>query len=267
MGNWLSDVKDWFLGSDKTATTKTNTSPWGPQQPYLKAGFKGAESYLKGKGPQYYKGSTVAGFSPEQTQSQRLGAERALAGSPLVDSAQGYAGDVLGGKYLNSFDKNGALFNSISSRVMPAVNSQFLASGRYGSGAQAGQLASGLTNAYAPVAAQGYMAERGLQQGAAGMAPELAMQDWTDLAALDAIGGQKQQLAQKEINDARQRWDFYQNQPLEKLKNYGALIGGDYGGVTTSNQPYSEPGFLQKALGIGLMGASTAGDLGWRPFG
>lgn len=60
----LSEVARAAGGSSDAGKSSSSSSPWGPQQEYLKKGFEGAQD-LYDKGPQsYFPGSTVAGVNP-----------------------------------------------------------------------------------------------------------------------------------------------------------------------------------------------------------
>jgi hypothetical protein len=285
-------------GNDTTKQT-TKSEPWGPQTPYLKYGMDEATRLYQSAGPQYYPGSTVAGFSPTQQQAQQLGTSRALNGSQAMKNAQGfsnsvlgggfsgdagargYVNDVMGGKYLNSDPYSDNVFQNIQSKVMPSVNSQFMGSGRYGSNLQTDTATRALTESYAPYASQQYqsgldrmgqaagMAQDMYQQdvanrfGAAGMAPTFAANDWTDINALSNIGGQEQELAQKELNDAAARWDYYQQLPYNKLGQYQNNIGGNYGGTTVGKTSTPQPSMFSQVAGagLGLLGSGLSGGM------
>jgi len=96
----MGGIGDFFKGDEQNV--KAKTSPWAPAKPYLKDIMSEAEQIYSGEGPQYYPGDPVADFSPYQTQALDLTADRALAGSPLVDQAGGFYGDLLGGDYMQS---------------------------------------------------------------------------------------------------------------------------------------------------------------------
>ena len=73
----------------------------------------------------------------------------------------------LNGKYSNAFlngPQGDNLFKNIESRVRPAIDARFSAAGRYGSGLYADESARAITEAYAPVAYQGYLNDRQLEQ-------------------------------------------------------------------------------------------------------
>lgn len=256
----------------KTQTTTANTEPWSVQKPYLQKGFQGAEALLNSPGPSYAPFSTVQGFSPVQQQAQQMGINRATQGNPLMGASSAYAQKSINGDFLNSGDENGMVFQNVMQKIMPSLKSQFMTSGRSPSGTGDSQLYAdtatrAMTEAYAPIAMDNYQRERGMQQDMAQYAPQYAANDYMDIAALDSIGSQQQQLAQRERDDATNRYMYNQDLPYNKLAQYMGLIGGSYGGQTTSQQPYTQPGLLSTLLGGGLAGAGLAGGLGWRPFG
>jgi hypothetical protein len=246
-------------GSTKQAVSQSTTEPWAPQQEPIKYGLTEADAlYKKNKtaGPQYFPGSTVAGFSPEQTQAFGMGANRATQGNQTMNMSEGYNRDVLAGKYLNSDPYQDALFGNIQQKVMPSVNSQFTNSGRYGSGLHADTAARAMTEAYAPVASQNYQFGMGQMDAAANRAQMYAADDYTDIGALEAIGQQKQGMAQNELQDAVNRFNFNRDFEANNLGQYQGFIGGNYGGETTSSTPYQKPSIWGRAAGgaLGLAG-------------
>jgi hypothetical protein len=242
---------------DAPSTTQSGTAvsePWSRQQPYLGYGFDEAARLYQQSAPNYYPNSTVAGFAPEQEQAYQLGTDRALAGNDTVNMAESYAQDVLSGKYLNSDPYNDAVFQNVQQKVQPAVNSQFSSAGRYGSQLHAGEVTDRLTTAFAPYASQIYQSERGRMDGAMGMAPTFAQQDWTNLGALENVGKQKQDLAQTELDDAVNRWNYYANQPGQKLDEYMQRVMGNYGGTESSTSKSQ----TKQGIGNTILGAAGA---------
>jgi hypothetical protein len=236
----------------KTQTTTANTEPWSVQKPYLQKGFQGAEQLLNSPGPSFAPFSTVQGFSPVQQQAQQLGINRATQGNPIMGASSDYANKSIRGDFLNSGDQNGMVFQNIMQKIMPAVNSQFMGSGRTGSNLHGDTLSRAMTEAYAPIAMENFQRERGMQQDMAQYAPQYAANDYMDIAALDSVGSQQQALAQRERDDAVSRYSYNQDLPYNKLAQYMGLIGGAYGGQTTSQQPYTQPGLFSTLGGLGL---------------
>lgn len=239
----------------KTATSTSNSEPWPAQQPFIKDVMSQAQEQYRAPGPSYFPQSTVAGFSPEQLQAQQLGTQRATQGNAGMDMAEGYNKDVLGGKYLNSNPYQDSVFGNIQQKVMPAVNSQFMGSGRSFSGLHADTLGRSLTEAYAPYASQNWQYGLGQMDAAANRQPMFAANDYADIDYLGGIGQQRQDLAQSELGDAVNRFNFYQDLPANKLQQYAGLVGGTYGGTQTSSQPYQSPSVWSQlggaALGLG----------------
>lgn len=252
-------------GSSSTDKTTTNSvsEPWKEQIPFLKYGMNEAARLYQTAGPQYYPGSTVAPFSAEQNQAFGLGANRALQGNQSMQMAEGFGKDVMGGKYLNNPYQD-QVFDNIKSQVMPAVNSNFMGSGRYGSNLHTDTMTRALTESYAPYASQNWQMGLDRMGQAASMAPVFAANDYTDLAALESIGQQKQQLGQSELNDAVARWDYYNQLPYNKLGQFLNNIGGNYGGtvVGTTKTPSQQPSMFQQIAGAGMGLLGTAGSLG-----
>ena len=123
------------------------------------------------------------------------------------------------------------VFENVRSKVMPAVDSAYARAGRRptGAGSYGAVAADALTNAYAPIALQQYN---------------------NDFGRLYQSGKDYNQYQQAQVQDARNRWDFYQNQPWDQLARYEAAtqLNGNYGS-TKSNYSYNP--FLQ-AAGTGL---------------
>jgi hypothetical protein len=238
-------------GSSGTQTTTTNSQPWKPQQPLIKYGMKQAKDLYKQPGPEYYPNSTVAGFAPEQEQAFTQGAARATNGNATMKMGESYTQDVLGGKYLNN-PYNDQVYNSIAQKVMPSVNSMFSAGGRYGSQAHQGNMVNQLTSAYAPYASQNYQQGLDRMGQAANASQMFGNEDYRNLAALESIGKQRQDLSQKETDDAVSRWNYGRDLPGNKLSQFMGFVGGNYGNRTTSAVPYNRPSMFSQIAGGGL---------------
>ena len=172
-----------------------------------------------------------------------------------MDAAENWTNKAIGGEFSQD-PYNSQVFNNIQSKVLPSVNSQFSAAGRYGSGAHADTATRALTESFAPYASQMYQQGVDRQQSASGMAPTFAQNDYADLAALQDIGQQKQLMGQSELDDARARFDYAQDLPYLKLSQFQSAVGGNWGGQTTSATPYYKPSFASQLTGgaLGLAG-------------
>jgi len=225
--------------NDSTATTKTELP--GPAKQLLGPWMQTANQLYSGPGPTV---APVVGFSPEQQTAQAAQVARGMNGSPLNAAAGGYAQDVIGGKYLNS---NPWLGQAAQLAAVGADSSASM-SGRYGSGAHDAMR----MQAISPILAQAYQGERGLQQGMAQFAPTLANQDYTDIAAINDVGLQRQGLAQQQVNAATQQ----ANMKFDNLQQMMRIIYGAPGGATSTSQP--GPSGLNTGLGALLSGLGLA---------
>ena len=233
------------MGGSTGYNTSTQTSrPWGPQRKPIKEGIQAAHQLWKQGHGEYYPGSTVAGFSPEQKEGMNMAAGFARDGG----MSEGYMKDVLSGKYLqNPFSDR--VFEDVQSRVMPAVNSAAMSRGRAGSALATGVAAREMTNAYSPYGAQQYQQGLDRMGQAATMLPQM---QFNRANAMYDVGAKKQGLAQQELDDSVNRWQYYQDLPWNQLSQYMNMVSGNYGNQTTSMSPYHRPG-LGGILGGGLM--------------
>lgn len=120
------------------------------------------------------------------------------------------------------------------------------------------------------IGAQGYESERdrmaqdldrqrSMQFAAAGLAPQLANQDYVDINALQGVGGQVEDLAGRMMEDQAARWDYSQNAPQINLDNYISRIGGAFPGQSTTQTTPTYRNRTAGALG-GAMGGAQMGS-------
>jgi len=265
-------------GPSDTQTTIAKSEPWVQQIPYLVGDpkksipglFPEANRLLQSPGPLYYQGQTVADMSPERAAALAAQAARARNGSPLMAAGQAELGKTLGGAYLNANPYLQSMIDvathgvtrNYQDTISPGIDSAFSLAGRYGSGAHVAahdaaerNLATQLGDIAGNLGYQGYAAERNNMLNALNAAPAYAQADYGDIAQLADVGRQREAAAQALINDQIARWNFEQQQPADKLAQYAQLIRGDFGGTTTTTQPYSS--------GTGVLGGAKFGsDLG-----
>jgi len=240
-------------GGGGTTTTTTNNAPWSGVQPYMTKGYKAAQNVLNNP-LQPYPGNQVAPFSPETLTGMSMQENKALAGSPLVDAAQGNLTNTLNDKYLtpgNPYLTD--LTNSLNSQVRRSVDSSFEGAGRYGSGLHDAARTEALANAVAPQLFGNYQNERSNQLKAAALTPSVDNQGYKAGDVMRNVGGTKENLAQDVINAKISNWNAQQQAPQQALSQYmNALQGGTNFGTTTSSQPY----YRNRAAGA-LGGAMT----------
>ena len=259
-------------------TTVTKTEPWEEQKPYLEQGFKKAGTLYdkyQGKGPSYYGGPTLAGFSPLEQDAQRAvagyamgpraamqqaGAERAMIGGlgGQVDYSQ-YApmANVYGQQYLSEIQKN-----------MPAVR-QSMVQYQPGGGSRGdivqGQIASSagknLAQNLAGLYGGAYSAAQDRVPQMANLYPTIMGAPMAMYGAVGGVGEQQRAMQQEAINRDMARYQYESTAPQAALQNYMSMVSGDYGAASRQTTP-----------GPGMMGtlgslASIVGSGGLNLFG
>ena len=248
-------------GSKNTTQTVVQEIPQ-----FLQQQLQQVFGIAKGINPLVYSGDRVAGFSPLEQQAMLLTAQRAMAGDPTVQAAQGLLNKTVQGDFLD----NPFLQDQINNAVSGAVNqttSQYARGGRLGSSAFGSALGAGVTGAAAPILAQAYDAERGRQMQAASLAPTLAQQSYIDLAALQGLGEQQRIMSQAEIQ-AQQDYINELN-AAQQTQLAGLLAAAGLTPANTNSTTYgSAPGVSPLAMGAGgaLTGAALGGLAGQAGF-
>lgn len=268
--NWLEMMMDSFTfyggggkggGSDSVEQTTTNT-PWSGVQPHIKSYLSQANQQNK-KAFDFNQGDQIAPFSPEQEYGLTATTQRAINGSPVLNSAQKNAYDSLEGKYLTP-DSNPYLKQNVDRALGDAssrVNSQFNNS-NFGGSTHQEMMTRNLSDTAAGIYGQNYTTERQNQLNYSGMSPQLAETDYRDAQALMGVGDARQGLAQQYLNQANGLFDANNNYGQEQLNNYGnaVSIGLGAGGTSTSTAP--NPNQSSPIAGLIGGGLSLAGLLG-----
>ncbi len=244
-------------GGSKTSTVTSNQAPWTGQQPFLSDVFQRAQNQFNAGPPSFYPNSTVVPFSGQTEQA--LGRLEANANDPnsLVRQAQGNLGQTLGGDFLSAGNPYfGAMMDRVANQIRPRLDAQF-SGANYGGSLHQGAAASALADAASNLAYQNYGQERQNQMQGALFAPQL---NTADVNPLVQVGQMREDLANRELQDQINRFNYNQNAPDEALRRYATLVaGGQYGGSTTTQQPlYSNPlaqGLGYAASGVGMLGS------------
>ena len=182
--------------------------------------------------PQFYEGQTYA----DQSQASQ-GAAQGM-GNFSSQPSQDYLSSVLGGDYLGM---NPSMQQAVMNPAMQGVNDQFNSMGRYGSGANQQQSQFAGMQALMPY----YDAERQRQQQAAQLLPQAQANDYqTQLQ-----GGQLQeQYAQQPIDEAMQRNQFANQQPLMQAQAMRDLISPLFG--VSNTQTAGQQGWADQVSGL-----------------
>lgn len=266
--------------SSSPSRTTTVNEPPAFIRPFMEYGAQQSRALYETGGPQYYQGNTVVPFSA-QTEAALAGTQdRALYGSPVNAAAQNYATGVLSNPISSQFGGASnpyldATFNRAADSVQNRIQSGFAGSGRNieaGRPVAAQELNDLATGIYGGAyenerdrMAQDLAQQRATQFSVAGLAPNLANQDYIDLNALQGVGGQVEDLAGRLMEDQAARWDFSQNAPQINLDNYIARVTGAYPGQSATQ---TTPTYRNRTAG-GLGGAMSGASLGssFGPYG
>ena len=221
-------------GSEQTGVQTTTVLPPAYVLPQLAYGANEAQRmYSAGTGFGYYPENTVAGFSPEQQMAMTLQGNRALSGSPITREGQSLGLNTLRGDFLGS---NPYFKQAVLDPITDQVQGQFSRAGRLGSGANQ----NALTRALSTPLMQNYENERQRQSNMLSNVPALANQDYTDYAQLAAVGLDRQQQAQRQIEANKSRFDFLQSAPQQRLGTFLGNLNAAAGNAQTTNQPLYE---------------------------
>ena len=255
------------MSQERTQTTVTQVDP--TIQPFLKGGLAEAQR-LYGQPAQYYQGATYVGPS-ESTEAALLAQRnRAIQGNVLNPAAQQQQLGTISGAYLggNPFFQGAfqGAAQAAGREYNQAVNqalSNASRAGRYGSGAMNTALgsanmalANALSNTAGNLAYQNYGAERARQEAAAAGAPQMAMADYADINQLAQAGQTTESYQQAALQDAINRWNYYQNLPQNQLQQYMGYVFGAPRGSVQSTPVFRNLG------GSALGGAATGAALG-----
>jgi hypothetical protein len=250
-------------GSSGSTQTVQKADPWEGQQPYLKQIFGEAQKIFDQGTPQLYPNSYTVQKSLPTVLAEEMTLGRALGGSRLNDSARNQMQTTVDGGYLNSNPYIDRMFDNAAGQVQSRVNSAFGAGGRFGSGINQEVLTRELGNTAADIYGKNYAQERAYQNAAMGAAPGFANQDYGEIGKIAAVGSQRDAYNQALVDEARQRFDYEQGGEGAKksLADFMGFIQGNYGGTTTTTNPYYQN---QGAgiLGGALSGAQMASSLG-----
>lgn len=259
-------------GSSKQKTT-TTSEPWSGVKPYLTSAYDQAQTLYNRGAPAYYPGQTQAPMSAYSKNALDATAQRAAYGSDLTRAAQGQLTNTLNGTYLNAGNPyfQGAvqaatrpMINAFNDQIMPGLDSNFSSAGRYGSGAHAlasadagAQLTDQVGDVASQMAYQNYSDERQNQIRGMLFAPEMAQQDYNDLAMLGQAGQGYDQYNQSLINANIDKYNYNNTAQWNMLNDYIGLLNGATGGSSTTTAPrQATTSPLTGALGGAMAGAS-----------
>lgn len=270
-------------GKSKTQTTTQTNAPPAYAAKELEFATQEARRLYETGLPAYYQGPTFAGFTPQQEQALTMTENRAMRGSPLVDTAQNQLQRTLSGEFLGANEyidpmidaANRNITRQFGETVMPSVQASLGRSGRFGNNAATQQL---YTNAQRTLAQQladtevgirgnAYAGERQLMNAAIGQAPAMAAQDYADANRLGAVGEQRQSMEQMGIDADMAKYQYESMIDQNELDQFLARLQGVVpmtGTVGTTVAPRQGSSMFSQLLGAGISlgGAALGGPIG-----
>jgi hypothetical protein len=239
-------------GGQQTSTTTTSIDP--SIQPYVTYGLEEGKRLYESGTPTFFPGQTYVSPSQATQSALQMAQERAMAGSPLVRSAQQEQLATIQGRGVNPF-LEGALAGvnrqarEAFTEGVQGLQSKASSMGRYGSAAQAEQEANAQDIFARAMLEQGGQlaygsaeAERARQMAATQAAPQMAAADYSDIQRLLSTGQAREQYSSAELQDAINRFNFEQNLPQAKLSQFANLFSSVPQGGQTVTQATPQGG-------------------------
>lgn len=266
-------------GRDKQKNLSSTASydPW--QSKWLSPAFDRAKT-LSETPREYFPNQTYASPTEATLLGLQRQQDRATNGSELFNTARDQNLATIRGDFLNANpyldsaidNANRGTVRAFNNSVIPQLQSQFALSGRYGSGSQQNQqqsasqdLLNQLGSNASNISYANYGDERSRMASAIANAPAYAQADYNDIASLLDVGQQREAITQQGIDEAMNRFNFAQDEPRNRLAEYLGLIGGNFGGTTTTternpNYKSTSSALLGGALGGAGLGLSLLGS-------
>lgn len=249
--NPATGLREFKGGGGGSQTTTQNIDP--AILPYITYGLEEAKGLYNQAGPNYYPDATYVPASAQTTSALQAAEQRATAGSPLVPAAQAQQLGVIQGGMLGA---NPYLASAMSGAADVAKQQYYDAiqgtrsgasqAGRYGSNAMFDQtsraqqnLANSLSQEAGRLMYQNYGQERGYQQQAAQLAPQMAQADYADIQQLLATGQTQEDYARQKLESDIGRFEYGENLPYSKLQSY---LSAAYGAPAPINQTTTSSG-------------------------
>ena len=249
--NPTTGLREFKGGGGGTQTTSSELDPI--VKPFVEYGLQEAKGLYQQAGPEYYPEATYIPASTQTQSALQAAEQRALAGSPLVPAAQAQQLNVIQGGMLGA---NPFLAQAMSGAADVAKQQYYDAiqgtrsgasqAGRYGSPAMFDQtsraqqnLANALSQEAGRLMYQNYGQERGYQQQASQLAPQMAQADYADIQQLLATGKTQEDYERQALEADIGRFEYGQNLPYSKLQSY---LSAAYGAPAPIQQTTTSSG-------------------------
>lgn len=221
------------MGKSSTTTTK----PWKEAQPYI----LGAANTLQGTYNE--QAGKIADAAGQVGGYLGTALDKYGKGDATTNAAQGYAQDVVGGKYLNGNPHLQSVIDNTNNDIMNQTQASLSLKGLTGGSNYADLIAKRIAQNTSNLRYQDYGNERQAMTQAASMAPSLNASQNSNLGpALSILGTY--------------------GMPLDAASQYAGSVGGLLGNYTTTKQTQGLGSSLAGILGAGLSGWASGGFKG-----
>lgn len=288
-------LPEWYTQYAQNVLGKAYAATAEPYQKYVTKDAQGNEVPI----------ARIAGFMPEQEQAfsgfkSSMGAYQPYlqaASQGLQRGTGSFTAPGVASQYMNPYTQNvvsgigSAAGRNLYENILPAVNRTFVGGGTFGGSRSAEFTARAIRDANAAaLSEQNKALKEGYESGMgqfnteanrlvtaspymAALGSQLQTQRNLDLAGLEQIGSQRQQLGQRSADLAYQDFERQRDYPytqVERLANIGGQPTASGTGTTISTAP--KPSSTGQIIGgltsaVGLLGATGAfGNSGWLKF-
>jgi len=279
IGNIIGAVAGGLLGKSGGGSQQVSNEPipWSAAAPQMQYGLDESRNLYDNFRQMYYPGETVAPLNQYQTAGANYMQGYAGSVQPYINQSQGMSSFMQSPAMLNvgqnpyvrnMGDAIGNQMARATNKVMGNLRSGSVASGQLGGSRQAlaqrgalqdmnQQYGDSLARLYGGAYGQGLSAVNQAQS----MAPQMAQLGAYPGQIMGGIGDMYRGYDQQNINAARDRFNWYQTQPDQRLDTFINRVGG-LGGRTMGTNQTTSGGGIKDILGGAMMGSSIGGLFG-----
>jgi hypothetical protein len=255
------------MGSSAPTEQTSITEPWSGSKPHVLEFLRRSEEQSNIAGRMYPLDMTTG---PGQLSSAGLEQARGMIGLDTADQVRAFAGEAMGGFASNpmldqTYDAAARGITRNFQRVtQPGIESAYARAGRGTSSASGGAVATaqeGLAASLGDLSSQFYYTDYERRMGdrfrGAALMGSADQMEAGQIGILGTAGAQEDAYSQQRLNELIQRYNFQQQEPQQRLDQYGQRIGAisqGYSSTTTTGIP-SAGGSPGLAIGLGLLSA------------
>jgi hypothetical protein len=248
--------------------TTSSSAPASFQQPYIDQMLSEAKRLYGTGGPQFFPGSTVAGFTPQEEAGHTAiaGAAGQMADTftnsvaPAIQTGLG-AIDVANNPYVKAAAEAAIrpVTENLQQNILPSIRNAAVGTGNQGStrqGIAEGLAIKGANQTAADTTASMY--SNAYNSGLSSLGNTLSMIPSLQEASLQpgqtitGLGEQQRALEQANLNEQIARWQYEQALPYQNLTEFANLARGQYGGTGTSEVTSTGGDSATSILGLAL---------------